>query len=78
MDVVEKYRDLLIESVVVFAILLVIAMVILAATMLLCALVETKRLEKRREWLARLLLSTTLPQLWSQLGLRPPAPLSSR
>ena len=41
MNVVERYSDLLLDSIIVFAVLLVVAMIILAATLLLCVLYES-------------------------------------
>jgi hypothetical protein len=64
---VERYRDPLLDSIIVFAILLVIAMLVLTATLLLSLLLETKQLEKRRELLSRALFSLyfTVFQIWN-------------
>ena len=51
MNGVERYSDLLLDSIIVFAVLLVIAMIILAATLLLCVFYESAGSDRRRGWL---------------------------
>jgi hypothetical protein len=59
----ERYCELLAESVAVFAILLAVAIAIVTATLVAYVLLESKLLEKKREWpvLPNTLL-TSLPE----------------
>ena len=63
MNAVERYSDLLLDSIIVFAVLLVVAMIILAATLLLCALYESATARRRSDWLGPWFLSLLLPLL---------------
>jgi hypothetical protein len=47
---VERFHDLLLESIAVFVVLLVTAVIIVTAILLLSLLLEYARLEKRRDW----------------------------